>query len=159
MQKTLTRTAASDKTLRLLAFIGLLLLVIEFLFGILVDHFVSIPTPLPGNSPSNSGVLYGLAWSLGQTSTPLLLLHVILGLLLVLISLVLVVLSLVARQRPWIAVSLLAAAGMVIAVLSGASFVESSVDASSLVMSVGFLLALIAYALGLYVTRPKSQSS
>jgi hypothetical protein len=160
MQKTVTRTIASDKALRFLAFVGLLLLVVEFLFGTLVNLFVSIPTPLSGKTPSTSGgVLYGLAWSLGQTSMPLLLLHVVLGLLLVLISLALVVLALIARQGLWVAVSLLAAAGMVIATLSGASFVESGVAASSLVMSIGFLLALIAYALGLYVTRPKGQSS
>ncbi len=156
MQRTVTRTAASDKTLRFLALVGLLLLVIEFLFGMLVNLFVPIPTPLPGTTPSTSGnVLHGLAWSLGQTSMPMLLLHVVLGLVLVLISLALLVLSLVARRGRWVAVSLIAAGGIIIATLSGASFVESGVAASSLVMSIGFLLALIAYALGLYVTRPK----
>ena len=90
---------------------------------------------------------------------PMLLLHVVLGLLLVLIALALLVLSLIARQGTWVAVSLLAAAGMVIATLSGASFVESGVAASSLAMTLGFLLALIAYALGLYIIRPKGQSS
>jgi hypothetical protein len=156
MQRTVTRSA-SDKALRFLAFVGLLLLVVEFLFGMLVNLFVTLPSPLPGTT--SGSVLYGLAWSLGQTSIPMLLLHVVLGLLLVLISLSLVVLALIARQGTWVAVSLLAAAGMVIATLSGAGFVESGVAASSLAMSLGFLLALIAYALGLYITRPKGQSS
>jgi hypothetical protein len=159
MNTTVTRTT-SDKTLRLVALIGLLLLLVEFLFGMLVNLFVSLPSPLPGTTPSTSGgMLYGLAWSLGQTSIPMLLLHAILGLLLVLISLALVVLALLSRQGRWVAVSLIAAAGIVIATLSGASFVESGVAASSLAMTLGFLLALIAYALGPYITRPKGQSS
>lgn len=160
MQRTVTRSVASDKTLRFLAFVGLLLLMIEFLFGMLVNLYVSIPTPLPGTTPSTSGgVLYGLAWSLGQTSMPTLLLHVVVGLLLVLISLALLVLSLVARRWQWLAVSLIAAVGIILATLSGSNFVVSGVAASSLVMTIGFLLALLSYATGLYVTRPKGQSS
>jgi drug/metabolite transporter (DMT)-like permease len=160
MQRTMTRTAASDKTLRFLAFVGLLLLVIEFLFGMLVNLYVSIPSPLPGSTPSTSGgVLYGLAWSLGQTSMPTLLLHVVVGLLLVLISLALLVFSLVARRWQWLAASLIAVAGIILATLSGTNFVESGRAASSLVMALGFLLALTAYAVGLYVTHPKSQPS
>jgi drug/metabolite transporter (DMT)-like permease len=160
MQRTMTRTAVSDKTLRLLAFVGLLLLVIEFLFGMLVNLYVSIPSPLPGSTPSTSGgVLYGLAWSLGQTSMPTLLLHVVVGLLLVLISLALLVFSLVARRWQWLAASLIAVAGIILATLSGTNFVESGRAVSSLVMALGFLLALTAYAVGLYVTQPKSQPS
>lgn len=160
MQRTMTRTAASDKMLRFLAFVGLLLLVIEFLFGMLVNLYVSIPSPLPGSTPSTSGgVLYGLAWSLGQTSMPTLLLHVVVGLLLVLISLALLVFSLVARRWQWLAASLIAVAGIILATLSGTNFVESGRAASSLVMALGFLLALTAYAVGLYVTHPKSQPS
>ena len=160
MQRTVTRTAATDKTLRLLAFVGLLLLVIEFLFGMLVNLYVSIPTPLPGaTSATSGGVLYGLVWSLGQTSMPTLLLHVVVGLLLVLISLALLVLSMVARRWQWLEASLIAAVGIILATLSGTNFVESGRVVSSLVMSLGFLLALVAYAVGLYVTHPKSQSS
>jgi hypothetical protein len=158
--KTTVARSASDKALRFLAFVGLLLLLVEFLFGMLVNLFVALPSPQPWTTSSTSGNMQqGLAWSLEQTSMPMLLLHVVLGLLLVLIALALLVLSLIARQGTWVAVSLLAAAGMVIATLSGASFVESGVAASSLAMTLGFLLALIAYALGLYIIRPKGQSS
>jgi hypothetical protein len=153
MQRTSTRMA-SAKALRFLALVALLLLVIEFLFGMLVNLFVPIPTPLPGTTPSTSGgLLQGLAWSLAQTSMPMLLLHVVLGLVLVLNSLALLVLAIVDRQRRWVAISLIAAGGIIIATLSGASFVESGVAASSLVMSIGFLLSLISYAMGLYITR------
>lgn len=153
MQNTSTRTA-STKTLRFLAIVALLLLAVEFLLGMLVNLFVQIPTPLPGTTPSNSGgLLQGLGWSLAQNSMPMLLLHVVLGLVLVLISLVLIVLSIIDRQRRWVAASLIAAGGIIIATLSGAGFVDTGVAASSLVMSIGFLLSLISYAMGLYITR------
>jgi hypothetical protein len=157
MQRTVTRTAVRDKLLRLLAFVGLVLLVIEFLLGVQVNLFVQIPTSLPGTTSST--VLRGLVWSLQQPGMPTLLLHVVVGLLLVLISLALLVLSLVARRKTWLIVSLIAAAGTILATLSGTNFVESGRAASSLVMSIGFLLTLIAYAVGLYVTHPKGQSS
>jgi hypothetical protein len=153
MQSTSTRTARA-RTLRFLALIALLLLAVEFLFGMVVNLFGQIPTPLPGTTPSHSeGLLQGLGWSLAQHSMPMLLLHVVLGLALVLISLVLIVLSIVDRQRRWAAASLIAAGGIIIATLSGASFVDTGVAASSLVMSIGFLLSLISYAMGLYMTR------
>jgi hypothetical protein len=160
MQHTVTRTATSNKWLRFLALVALVLLVIEFLFGMLVNLYVSIPSPLPGTTPSTSGnVLHGLVWSLEQTGLPTLLLHVVVGLLLVLVSLALLVLSLVARRGPWLAVSLIAIGGTIIATLGGSYFVETGGLGSSLVMSIGFLTALIAYAVGLYVTRSKGQPS
>ncbi len=166
MQQTVTRTATSDKWLRFLGWVGLVLLVIEYLFGMLVNLFVSIPSPSPGRPPSTSrDLLQGLIWSLQQPGMPTLLLHVILGLLLILVSLALLVISLIARRGIWLMASLIALIGTIIASSSGANFVEStltgqsSADASSLVMSLCFLIALIAYAAGLYVTRRAIQSS
>src|SRR6516165_10892550 len=104
MQRTPTRTAASDKILRFLALAGLVLLVIEFLLGMLVNLFVSIPSPLPGTTATSRSVLHGLVWSLQQPGTPTLLLHVVVGLLLVLISLVLLVFSLATRRWQWLTV-------------------------------------------------------
>jgi hypothetical protein len=153
MQKTSTRTAGV-RTLRFLALVALLFLVVQFLFGMLVNLFVQIPIPLPGTTPSTSrGFLQGLGWSLTQTSMPMLLVHVVLGLVLVLVSLALLVLSIVARQGRWVAASLIAAVGIIIAALSGMGFVDTGVADGSLVMSIGFLLALGSYAIGFYVTR------
>jgi hypothetical protein len=47
MQSTSTRTARA-KTLRFLALVALLLLAVEFLFGMVVNLFGQIPTPLQG---------------------------------------------------------------------------------------------------------------
>ncbi|BCL78912.1 hypothetical protein ccbrp13_13770 [Ktedonobacteria bacterium brp13] len=153
MQRTSTRTAGAN-ALRFLAGAALLLLVVEFLLGMLVNLFVQIPSPLPGTTASTSkGLLQGLAWSLTQTSMPMLLVHVVLGVMLVLISLVLMVLSIVARQRRWIIASVIAACGIIIAALSGSGFVASGAAASSLVMSIGFLVSLVAYAIGFSITR------
>jgi hypothetical protein len=152
MQRPLTRTT-SAKLLRFLALVALLLLAVEFLFGMIVNLFVQIPSPLPGTTSASRGLLQGLGWSLAQTSMPILLAHVVLGLALVLLSLSLLVLSLVARQGRWVVVSLVAAVGITIASLSGTGFVVTGAPASSLVMSIGFLLSLGSYAMGYYITR------
>lgn len=154
MQKTVTQST-SEKALRILSLIALLLLLFEFVFGMLVNLFVQIPSPLPGSTPAGSqNVLGELGWALRQTNTPVLVVHVVVGLTLVVISLAAVILAFAARRGPWVTVALVGAVGLIIATLSGANFVESGAARSSLVMSLGFLLALIAYALGLYFSRP-----
>lgn len=146
MEKTSTRMI-NTKTLRVLAWVALLLLSVEFVLGMLVNLFVEIPSPLPGTA---GGILQALVWSLAQTSMPSLWLHVALGLALLLIGIALLVLSIAARQRRWIIASLVAVLGILFATLSGTGFVNTGEDASSLAMSIGFVLALLSYGTGLY---------
>jgi hypothetical protein len=49
--------------------------------------------------------------------------------------------------------------GVFAAGFNGASFLNYGHDFSSLLMTIGFLLALISYALGIYVTKPTSTSA
>jgi hypothetical protein len=75
------------------------------------------------------------------------------GLLLFLASLSLIGLAIAAHNRAWIITSLLGFIGIVGAGFNGASFMNYGHDFSSLLMSIGFLLAVISYAVGFYVTR------
>jgi hypothetical protein len=158
MQNTSTQivTAGTKGSwLRRLTVFMLVLLILEFIMGEITNLFVTIPSAHPGTALSSSpGFVSGLGWSLTQSGLLALQVHGALGLLLILLSLVLLGLAIARRLRAWVITSLIGSVGLILAALSGVGFVNSGEATSSLVMALGSLLALIAYALGLYVTRP-----
>jgi hypothetical protein len=130
------------------------LLAAQFLVGILVNLYVQIPTSHPGaNAPEYfSGVVQGVAWSLLQA--PLWLqLHSIVGLLLFIASLILIGFAIAARQRSWIILSVIGLFGVMAGGFNGASFMNYGHDFSSLLMSLGFLVAAIPYIIGLSLSH------
>ena len=159
MQSTATRnvvnkTRGSQRLLKVLTLVILILLAAQFLIGMLVNLFVVVPSAHPGtNAPEYfSGVVTGVLWVLGH-GTLWLWLHAIVGLALFLCSLVLLGLSIAARRRAWIISSLFGLLGIMTAGFNGASFLNYGHDFSSLLMSIGFLIAVIPYMIGIYVTR------
>jgi hypothetical protein len=152
MQKTASSDLAGRATpgiLRPIAGITLLLLAAQFLIGMVVNLYVQLPSVHPGSNEPNYfvGVVQGVVWALGH-GTWSLVIHVVLGLLLVLASLFLIGLSIAARQRGWIILSVLGWIGVMGAGFNGASFLNYGHDFSSLLMSIGFLLATISYTIG-----------
>ncbi|HLY29439.1 MAG TPA: hypothetical protein VKQ36_00295, partial [Ktedonobacterales bacterium] len=139
---------------RTLAFLLLLLLGLQFLVGMLTNFYVEVPTTHPGANASNYfvGVAQGVSWAAVQGSL-FLLLHVWLGMLVFIGSLWLLGRSIVLRDRGWIIIASLGVAGIMSAGFNGASFMNYGHDFSSLLMSIGFLLALVSYLVGLYL-RP-----
>ena len=157
MLSTQTRSSEnriSQSMLRTFTTIILVLLAAEFLVGMLVNLFVQVPAVHPGaNAPEYfSGVVQGVAWAL--LHAPLwLLVHAIVGLLLFLAALILIGFAIAARRRAWIIISVLGFFGIVAAGFNGASFMNYGLDFSSLLMSIGFLLAAIPYTIGLSLSR------
>lgn len=151
----LKRQSVVARRLRFLTALALLLLAIQFLAGMLVNLFVVVPAAHPGTNADNyfAGVAQGVAWALGNSVFELRL-HVIIGLLLFFDALALVALAIPARRRAWIVASIVGLLGILAAGFNGASFMNYGHDFSSLLMSIGFLLAVVAYALGFYVTHP-----
>ena len=158
MQNTSTQivtTEAKGSWLRRLTVFMLVLLIIEFITGEITKLFVTIPSAHPGAASSGfSGFVPGLGWALTQSRLLVLQVHGAIGLLLVLLALVLIGLAIVRRQRPWVITSLIGGTGVLIAAFTGVGFVNTGQAASSLLMALGSLLALIVYAMGFYVTRP-----
>ena len=139
---------------RSLTILMLLLLAVQFLLGMVVNLFVQVPSVHPGVGASNyfQGVVQGVAWAL--VHAPLgLLVHVLEGLLLFLTSLILIGFAIASRRRAWIIVSVIGFIGIVAAGFNGASFMNYGHDFSSLLMSIGFLLAAVAYTIGLSLAR------
>ena len=153
-REVVTKTRGSQRMLRAVTFTILLLLAAQFLIGMLVNLYVTTIPPHPGASAPEyfSGVVKGVAWAL--VHAPLfLLLHAIAGLLLFLGALVILGLAIASRRRAWIISSIFGLLGIMLAGFNGASFLNYGEPFSSLFMSMGFLMAVIAYTLGVYITR------
>ncbi len=149
-----TRSKVSQSGLRPVTAIILLLLAAQFLAGMLVNLCVQVPAVHPGaNAPEYfSGVAQGVTWAL--LHAPLWLqLHAILGLLLFIASIVLIGFAIAARRRAWIIISVIGLFGIMAGGFNGASFMNYGHDFSSLLMSLGFLLAAIPYITGLSLSR------
>lgn len=154
-----SRTRASSEALRLLATITLLLLLAQFVAGMVVNLYVQIPSVHPGTqgaSPFSENLpqmVQGLTWALAHGDLALRF-HVVIGLLLGLTGLAMLATAIAARRRAWIVVSIagfLATAG---AGANGVAFLNAGGQAlNSLAMAMDFLLALVVYGIGLYATR------
>jgi len=144
--------AATSPRLRGLAAVIIVLLGAQFLLGMTVNLFVTIPTNHPGARPPEyfSGVYQSVTWAVTSSSSPLwLLLHASLGLVLVVLTIVLLIAAIVARKGGWIAVASIGFIGVLGAGFNGGSFLNYNENFSSMLMSVGFILAMVTYALGL----------
>lgn len=146
---------SSDRWLRRLSVTMLALLLAQFLLGMLLNFFFTAPDQHPGANASSyfSGVAQVVWWALGHgglepTS------HAGPGVVLGALSVALLVLGIRSRHRLWIVTTILGWIGVFAAGFNGASFLNYGHDFSSLLMTIGFLLALIAYALGVYSTKP-----
>ncbi|MGH7760836.1 MAG: hypothetical protein ACREOY_05395 [Candidatus Dormibacteraceae bacterium] len=140
-------------------FLGtLIFLIVQFLLGMAVNLFVTIPTNHPGASPPEyfGGVAQSVTWAILHGHV-LLQLHAVLGLLLVLNTFGLLVAAIRMRARDLITVAAVGAFGVLAAGANGGSFLNYNEDFSSMIMATFFAWAVIAYAVGIFLTgRPGS---
>lgn len=143
-------------------FLGtLVFLIIQFLLGMAVNLFVTIPTNHPGANPPEyfGGVVQSVTWAILHGHV-LLIVHASLGLLLVLNALGLLVAAIKTWSRDLIWVTSLGLFGVLAAGFNGGSFLNYNQDFSSMLMATFFAVAVVAYALGLVVTgRPATTSA
>jgi hypothetical protein len=146
-----TSRVASPR-LRVLTVFILFLLAAQFLLGMAVNLFVTIPTNHPGANPPEyfSGVYHSVSWAITSASSPLLLLlHASIGLALVVFAIALLISAIGSRKGSWIAVAIIGFIGVLGAGFNGGSFLNYNKDFSSMLMSVGFILAMVTYSMGL----------
>jgi hypothetical protein len=141
------------RTLRAGFLSGVIMLVIQFLLGMAVNLFVTIPTDHPGARPSEyfSGVAQSVTWAILHGPV-LLILHASLGLLIVLSGFGLMSQAIRSRARPMIVTTGIGAVGILAAAFNGGSFLNYNEDFSSMLMAGFFAVAVLAYAAGLYIT-------
>jgi hypothetical protein len=145
--------------LRPLVTATLALLLAQYLVGMMVNLYVQIPAAHPGTqgaSPYSEDLpqtVQGLDWALGHGALTLRL-HVVLGLLLGLLGLAVLGVAIAARRRAWIVVAVVGLLAIVGAGVNGVAFMNAQEQAiNSLAMAFDFLLAVVAYSIGLYVTH------
>jgi len=132
----------------------LVLLVIQFLVGMSLNLYVTIPTHHPGagSGPYLSGAVASVLWSF-SSGLPLLIIHVVIGIVLLLngVELVLHAVRSHRGQTPiWFAAVGLTA--IIFAGFNGASFLKYNLSISSMLMSVGFAVAVVCYVVILTLT-------
>src|ERR1700686_557027 len=138
----------------------LIFLMIQFLLGMAVNLFVTIPTNHPGANPPEyfGGVVQSVTWAILHGHI-LVILHASIGLLLVLNALGLLVAAIRVRQRDLITVTAFGLFGVLAAGFNGGSFLNYNQDFSSMLMATFFAIAVVAYAVGLLVTGRTSSDS
>jgi hypothetical protein len=134
------------EALRGASFGALMMLIIQFAIGIVVNLYVTVPAADRGSG--FFGAL-GKAFSSGPAALAT---HAGLGLLIVLAALALVVRSVLARHAPTIVLSVLGLLGILAAVVNGIRFVSDGGPANaSLAMALSTAVAMLCYAISLFV--------
>ncbi len=129
--------------MRRASLVMLVLLLIEYGLGMVVNLYVKVPGGHPG-----IGQAFGKAITQGA---PALAIHASLGLLLVLNAIVVVVQAVRSRRRGVMTASVVGLLALVGAAFNGASFVSKGQAADSLAMALLTGLALLCYAVVPYL--------
>jgi hypothetical protein len=138
--------------------IGMLsMLAIQFILGMLLNLFVSLPDKHPGTTGNEyfnqSGHSY--IWAITGGGGVALFLHALVATFLLLGSIGLLINALRSHDKRWVWIGVIGFLGTSGAFANGLSFLDFNHDFSSFIMAVGFTIAAVAYVIGLLV-RPKS---
>lgn len=127
------------------------MLIIQFLLGMAVNLFVTIPSNHPGANPPEyfSGVVTSVSWAILHGGLWLTL-HAAWGLLIVLGAIGTVVQAIRLGGGGRITLAVLGFIGVLGAGFNGGSFLNYGENFSSMLMAVGFALAMSAYITLLY---------
>lgn len=114
------------------------------------SHGLGMLTNLYAQFPDTGeeGQLWQFAWT--QVSLAL---HIILGLLVFGGALMLLIRSITYKNRTWIVAGSIGLAGILIAIYGGVRFIPTQNDPYSLLMSIAFIVSLLAYVWGLFVSK------
>jgi len=128
-------------------------LIVQFLLGTVVNLFIKIPADHPGANPPEyfGGVVTSVSWAILHGGLWLTL-HAVWGLVLVLAALGTLVQAIRLRGGGRITLAALGFVGVLGAGFNGGSFLNYHADFSSMLMAVGFALAMSAYVALLYRT-------
>jgi hypothetical protein len=136
---------------------GLIALIIQFLLGMAVNLFVTVPKNHPGSNPPEyfTGVVQSVTWAVLQGPF-LLILHAGLGILLVLSAVGLLFRAVTLRRKRLIWPTAIGAVAILGAGFNGGSFLNYHEDFSSMIMAGLFAVAVLAYAVGLFLDSPSA---
>jgi len=137
-------TPKAANRIRMASFGALTMLIIQFVLGTAYSLY--------GTAPASGK-------SVGMFSSPLLAVHVILGILLVIAAIMLVVRAVQARHAPSIATTVAGLLVILGAFGAGSSFTKDGSNGASLAMAVLAAVAMLCYAANLIILGTKDASS
>ena len=147
---------ASPGMLRIRAILMICLLIAQFVVGMTLDLFTKLPDSHPGTHGSYlSSTAHGYEWAITNGGDIALTTHTIIATLLVLGSIATLGFSIAARNKTWIIASSFGLAGVWLAFLNGVAFINTNLDKHSFAMAMTFMIALVSYGSGLYLSRQK----
>ena len=150
---------ASPRQLRITFLFALVMLIAQFLLGMAVNLFVTIPDQHPGANPPEyfSGVAQSVTWAIVHGHI-LLAIHAAFGLVIVLAALGTLVQAIGNRRRGIVVSAVFGFIGVLAAGFNGGSFLNYNQDFSSMLMAAGFAVAVVAYSAGLYIANDETST-
>jgi MFS family permease len=145
---------ASTRQLRITLLFALVMLVGQFVLGMAVNLFVKIPNDHPGSNPPEyfSGVAQSVTWAILHGNI-LLAIHAGFGLVLVVAAVGTLVQAIGNRRRGIVVSAVFGFTGVLGAGFNGGSYLNYHQDFSSMIMAIGFAIAVVAYSAGLYLAN------
>ena len=132
--------------------IGLLsMLALQFILGMMLNLFVTLPNKHPGQTGNyfvRSGHSFAWAISLGGGIT--LFLHVLIAIGLLTGSIAFVVRAAKAHSKRWLWVSSIGLVGILTAFSHGLAFLDFNNDVESFIMAMGYIVATVSYSAGIF---------
>lgn len=132
--------------------IGLLnMLALQFILGMILNLFVTLPNKHPGQS-GNYFIRssHNFAWAISLGGGVTLFLHVLVAIGLLLGSIAFVVRAVKAHSKLWIWVSGIGLIGILTAFSHGLAFLDYNNDVESFIMAMGYIVATVAYVTGIF---------
>ncbi len=119
----------------------IIMLAVQYILGIITNLYVQFP------DTTNPGQLWEFAWTHFSEAA-----HIIFGLLLFISAVVLFVRALQYRRATWVIASSVGLISILAAIIGGVSFIPSQNDAYLLFMAISFIVAVVAYGWGIFVS-------
>ena len=150
---SVARAVKARATLRGDAFGLLLMLLVQFAAGMVVNLFVQIPDVHPGSNPTSDigGIVDNIVWAITGSGAPSLIFHAAFGVLLIANSLQVIVVASRTERRGLLIAAVIGFLAVSAAGFNGARFLALGQDASSMLMSLEFALAAACHGWVLYV--------
>jgi hypothetical protein len=147
---SLPRTQQTGALFRRSIGVILVLLVVQYLSGMILNLYVTLPSTHPGTGESYAP---SIPWALAGGAGVVLAIHVAAWLCLTAGGIVVLVLGILRRRSGSIVGASLGLLFLLLAASGGLTFLNRGGDNSeSLIMALGFLAACLTYALTAYVT-------
>ena len=137
-----TQNSTKQNGLRTLSMVMIGLLAIQFVLGMVTNLYVQFPDTTQADQ----------LWAAVRSQVPSFS-HIVLGILLLVAAVIFMIRAANKNNPGWVASGVAGLVGILAALYGGVTFTTTQADAYSLVMAIGFIVAVLAYSWGLAAKR------